>query len=286
MEPKKLLFYCKNKKFYGVAKVEKINGVDKITDFFGLKETEINVERQEFSTPPEVNSNLLPCSKCGRRKPLCCDKSKTCGTFKSLQHQCLYCNKLEIARPKLNSGPFDIYFLMDQSGSMSKSDREEASKAVMQLMNSMGSDNLYSFVAWATDAKFLFKHESKVDRVTTALKQYEEGTTGVSGRTFIEEAFKLICSSIIQSKRDVVVIVVTDGGFDNKRAAVSERDRLLRLNSKLNIVAIGITGAQQRNLDSICTIKEFSKVLESSSRLESTFLSIGEILRTGNYNTK
>lgn len=286
MESKKLLFYCEKKKLYGVANVEKVDGAYKITDFFGLREKEINVEKQEFTTPPEVNDNLLPCSKCGKRKPLCCDKSSTCGSLTTLAHQCLYCNKLAIARPALSKGPFDIYFLLDQSGSMSKIDRQEASKAVQKLMQSMGPDNLYSFVAWATDATYLFKHEKKVSKIIDALKKYEDGKTGISGRTCIEEGFKLISRDVKKSQYDVVIIVVTDGGFDNKKLAVTERNNLLAKNEKANIVAIGITGAKQENLNSICTIEEFSKVLESSSGLESTFLSIGEILKTGNYNTK
>ena len=285
MEAKKLVFKCKKKGFYGVAKVEVVDGENKITDFFGLEEKEIAVERQEFSTPPMVNDNLLPCSKCGGRKPMCCDKSGTCGSFKTLEHQCLFCNKLEIASgPK--AGPFEIYFLMDQSHSMSKPERIEASKAVKKLMQEMGPDNDYSFVAWATNAKFIFKHKSSVDKVINALKLYEDNNTGVSGRTYIEEALALINQTARRSRDEVIVIMVTDGGFDNPRKAIAERNRLIESRDNINIVAIGINGAKQENLDAICTIKEFSEVLESSSGLENTFLSISEILKNGNYNTK
>ncbi|MBO4668261.1 MAG: VWA domain-containing protein [Bacilli bacterium] len=286
METKKLVFKCKVKGLYGVAKVEKIGGVDKITDFFGLEEKEVAVERQEFTVSPDVNINLLPCSTCGGRKPQCCDKSRSCGSFKVLEYQCLYCNKLEIARGAMKAGPFDIYFLMDQSGSMSKDDRVEASKAVRKLMEEMGSENDYSFVAWATEAKFIFKHESRVDKVIDALKLYEEGKTGIKGQTCIDEALKLISGSARRSQREVIVIILTDGGFHNPRKAVEEKNRLIYYKDNINIVAIGITGAKQENLDAVSTIKEFSEVLDSSSGLESTFLSIGEILKSGKYNTK
>jgi uncharacterized protein with von Willebrand factor type A (vWA) domain len=78
------------------------------------------------------------------------------------------------------------------------------------------------------------------------------------------------------------IVLVTDGGFDSEDTAIREWNSLLA-NKNVEILAIGVTGANQGTLSKIGTVPTFSKFVGGSNALTSTFEQIAETLkRKGN----
>ena len=272
--------YCSKRDLYGLATIEKLNMTDYITNFQPLdKQDADKMENEGISSLPMVNTNLLPSEDNGKRIPLAVDRSNKCELFRGgLTFQCLYCNRLSVTR-SLHGG-FSIYFLMDNSGSMDGSDRAEGSRAVRNLMQSMSTmDNEYSFVPWGSNAGFLFDHMRSISEIEPALRKYENGTAGFSGSTAAHKAFFTVQSHVAKDTKPVVIIFVTDGGFDDERAAKEARNKVLASNEDVNIIAIGVTGAYERNLKEIGTIDSFSKVAGDSRQLTQAFMDVAAFLK-------
>ena len=278
--------YCPRTKCYGLITTESINGSLKITNFYEIDaDTAKNIEISFDGDLPPVSSYLKPCATCGRRTPKCCDKTRQCKVNRGeLWYQCLYCSGLEICQDDKAEGSAEFYFLMDESGSMSRSDREEAAKAVRRMIQSLqGNGNVYSFVAWGSDAGYVFDHETNISKMSGALVSYENNTTGYGGSTAADRAFEYIKDDVFRSKKPVRIIFVTDGWFDNVESAISARNDLLK-KQNVEILAIGVTGADQWALSRIGTVPAFSKVIGESSALTSTFEQIAEILKKNGNN--
>ena len=268
--------HCKKADKYGLITVEENNGIDLITNFYGIDdETSDSIVTSYEGQLPKVSSKLKPCASCNGRTPMCCDMTKQCAAGKGeLRYQCLYCKGLEIC----NSG-MDIYFLMDESGSMSNTDREEGAKAVRNLVQSLqGCNNTYSFVAWGSNAGYIFRRETQLSMMASALKSYEDDTTGYGGGTNAALALATVRSDVLNSNKKALIILVTDGAFDSKDKALAERKELLR-GGNVDILAIGVTGADESTLKKMGTVDKFSKVVGSSKALTSTFEQVAEILK-------
>lgn len=272
--------FCPKTKCYGLITTEYNNGVSQVTNFYEIdSDTANNIETAYNGALPVVSGSLKPCACCGGRTARCCDKSKQCKVAKGeLWYQCLYCSKLEISQDA-SAGGAEVYFLMDESGSMSAGDRKEAANAVRKMVQSLqGNGNVYSFVAWGSNAGYVFHNETNTAKMSSALSSYERGTTGYGGSTAAHLAFSYINRDVLRAERPVRIILVTDGGFDDETAAVTARDALLQ-NRNVEILAVGVTGAIQRNLSKIGTVPAFSRVVGGSSALTSTFEQIAEMLK-------
>ncbi len=279
--------YCPVSKCYGLVTAEQNNGVLVTTNFYEIdKNTAENIQTEYGGALPPVSSNLKACASCGKRVAGCCNKKSQCSVPKGeLWYQCLYCKALEICKPNGSGGGADIYFLMDQSGSMSDADRREGVRAVKKLIQSLtGSGNTYSFVAWGSNAGYLFKQETNSAKISLALASYESGNTPYGGMTAAHLALDYIYQDVHRSHAPVRIIFVTDGYFDSFEAALSARNRLLSGNKNIEILAIGIEGADSASLSAIGTVKSFSKVIGGSSALLSTFEEIAKKLRDGGNN--
>ena len=115
--------YCSIKDCYGLATIEVANGKDVITNYQPIEKSVADKMDNETDTLPIVNTNLLPCEASGKRIPQSIDKSRGCKVEKGhMRFQCLYCNKLEVPKAP---GIFDIYILMDSSGSMETNHKKE-----------------------------------------------------------------------------------------------------------------------------------------------------------------
>ena len=276
---------CSIKKYYGLATIEDFQGKDVITNFQPIdKKTADSINNDGIASLPDVGNNLLACDVTGKRKPMCVDKSKKCNLKKDeLRFQCLYCDKLKVERNINNS--FEIYFLMDNSGSMSQRDRGEGAKAVKNLVSSLPDmDNTYYFVAWGSDAGYLFKDESDASKIEKALKSYVDGTCGYGGSTAAHKAFDLVKQDVSRAKRTPVIIFVTDGGFDDDKLALSARNSVLSANKAAAIISIGVEGADENNLRAVGTVSDFSKIAGDSSQLSKTFIDVAEFLRKSGRN--
>ena len=279
--------YCPKSKCYGLASIEESNGKKVITNFYEIDDdTAKQINIPYSGSLPEVSSYLKPCSINNSRTPLSVDKEKGCKVKKGqLWYQCLYCSSLKLAVPESASSSADIYFLMDESGSMSSNDRSEGAKAVRGMVKSLtGSGNTYSFVTWASSAKYLFEKESNISKIDSALGLYEIGMNGVGGSTAAHNAFDYIKEDVKRASKPVIIIFVTDGGFDNESLAVASRDRLLSCNSNVQIFAIGVTGAIESSIRKITTVDKIKPIVGSSSALSSTFDDIVRILRENQFN--
>ena len=285
VEKKYIKVYCKKTNCYGLITAEPNNGSLKIVNFYEIDEdTAKNVTTSHEGALPPVSGNLKACMNCGSRNPKCCDKTRGCSVPKGeLWYQCLYCTGLEISQTA-SSGGADIYFLLDQSGSMSADDRKEGANAVRKMVQSLqGAGNTYSFVAWGTNAGYIFEQETNVSKISSALVSYEKGATGFSGSTAADRAFNCIKPDVLSAKRPVRIIFVTDGYLDNDQKALQARNELL-VNNNVEIVAIGVTGASQATLSMLGTVPAFSKVVGGSSALTSTFEEIAKILKSKGNN--
>lgn len=277
--------YCSKSKCYGLVTAEEKNGTLLVTNFYGIDaETAKSIRTSAGSKLPPVAESLRACTSCGGRTPACCDKSGNCRVKGEMPFQCLYCSKIEVCRDAPAASSAAIYFLMDQSGSMGQSDRKRGANAVRRMVQSLqGNGNLYSFVAWGTNAGYIFRNESSLDKMNAALTSYELGKTGYGGGTAAHVALEFIRKDVQASKMPVRILLVTDGGFDSEAAAIRARNELLAGKQNVEILAIGVTGARQSTLEKIGTVPAFSKVVGGSSALTSTFEQIAEILkRNGN----
>ncbi len=286
-EKKYIKTYCPNSKCYGLVTAEMNNGAWAITNFYEIDdETAKKIQTEHGGALPPVSSHLKACASCGSRTPSCCDKKRQCNVPKhQLWYQCLYCNSLTVCAPEGGDSAADIYFLMDQSGSMSDGDRREAAEAVRRMIQSLsGRGNSYSFVAFGSTAGYLFKNEANPSKISSALSMYQSGNTPYTGGTAVHLAIHHIIDDVRRSSRPVRVILVTDGYFDSDSSAVSERNALLRTKNNIEILAIGITGANDNALAAIGTVKKFSRVCGTSSALSSTFEDIARTLKAGGNN--
>ena len=284
MSKKYVKVYCPQSKCHGLVTIEKNNGVDQVVNFYEIDNDTANKIKTDYEgNLPMVSQHLKPCADTGRREPKCCDKKRSCKVKTGeLWYQCLYCSNLELARE--SSGGAEFYFLLDASGSMSDRDREEASKAVSKMMQSLqGNGNTYSFVPWACRATYLFHRETNLYKMNSALSQYENDLCDVGGSTAADEAFEFIYSDVMSAKKPVRIILVTDGYFNDDVSAVRARDSLLR-KKDVEILAIGITGANASTLKRIGTVPAFSKVVGGSSALTSTFEEIAQLLKNNGNN--
>lgn len=283
---KYIKMYCPKSKCYGLITAEINNGSWKVTNFYEIdNDTAKSIVTMHEGALYPVSTHLKPCSVCGKRSVGCCDKTKGCPVPKGeLWYQCLFCSGLEVNRD-VSSGGADIYFLMDQSGSMSYADRSEAVRAVRSMMQSLqGGGNTYSFVAWGSNAGYLFQNETNLSKMDSALNSYESGSSPYGGSTAAHEAFDLIRNGVSRATRPVRIIFVTDGGFDDDTAAKRARDAIIGSNKKVEILAIGVTGADESSLRRIGTVPKFSKVVGGTSALTSTFEDIAKILKDNGNN--
>ncbi len=277
--------YCPHSKAYGLITTEVNNGLPIITNFYEIDDdTAKNIETQHDGALPAVSSNLKPCAVCGSKKAGCCDKKRQCPVPKGeLWYQCLFCNQLEIKNAGSAGGSADIYFLLDDSGSMSRDDRCEAARAVEALLKSLqGQGNTYSFVAWGTGAGYLFDHETNMSKMSLALSAYRNGTE-YGGLTNADVAFEYIECDVKASRKPVRIIFVTDGYLSSDSKAMRARNKLLE-KANVEILAIGITGANTATLQKIGTVAEFSVNVGPSSALVSTFAEIAKRLKDGRNN--
>lgn len=278
--------YCPGNRSYGIVVTEKVNGTEQITNFYGIdRETAESIKTSYEGRLPEVSGSLKPCTQCGERRPMCCDKHRKCPVKKGeMWYQCLYCSSMEIVNDKPDTGS-DIYFLMDNSASMSAADREEASDAVKNMIQSLeGMNNRYSFVAWASKAGYIFRNESNLLKIEHALADYRNGNCEYTGSTAAEKALRCIKNDVLRSERPAKIILVTDGQFDSTEAAVKARDALLNNQRSVEIMAVGVTGADEDTLKMIGTVRAFSRVVGSTKALLSTFEQIAEELKKNRNN--
>jgi hypothetical protein len=265
---------------------EQNNGSLVITNFYEIdNETAKGIHTDYTGALPPVSAHLKPCAACGKRAAGCCDKSRQCAVSKGeLWFQCLYCSKLEVETAPPPPGGADIYFLLDQSGSMTLSDRMEAGRAVKSMMQSLsGAGNTYSLVSWGSSAGYLFCRETGMIKMRASIAAYEAGTPPYGGSTAAHLAFNLIRQDVLSAKRPVRIIFVTDGYFDDDAAALLERNALLA-KGNVEILALGVTGANEATLRAIGTVPAFSKVVGDSSALTSTFEQIADALKKSGNN--
>ena len=282
-EPKKeyIEVYCPKSKAYGLITAQEVQGTLMITNFYGIdEESAAEIKTSHEGAMPKVGRNLLPCDTCGGKTPMCCDKKRKCKVKSGeLRFQCLYCSELQPTREAAASSGADFYFLLDESGSMTDSDRHEAADAVRSMVKKLdGKGNVFSLVAWGSNAGYVFRKEESYHSMSSALKSYERHTTGYGGSTAADIAFKCIMEDVASSTKPVRIIFVTDGYLDDEAAAINMRNELLRRGNNVEILAIGITGANQSTLAKIGTVPEFSRVVGGSSALTSTFDEIAAVL--------
>lgn len=267
--------YCPIKNAYAFLTVDK----GKITNFQSIKEEDAKEIQNASSVLPPISENLLSDALTGTRTPNSVDKKSRCVFDKGVMtYQCLFCNAFQVPA---SGGPYDVYFLMDESGSMSMIDRTQGVNAIKNIIISLtGMGNHYNFVPWGTEAGYIFKDETDGTRINNGLELYRLGRTGYRGRTCADTPFILIKDQVMSSPRESIIIFVTDGGFEAPKKAFDAHAALLRARPTAKVFAIGIAEAKKENIDPLNTDGEWNpEIFKDSSALTRAFEDIAELLK-------
>ena len=272
--------YCPRKNAYALLTVDD----GKISNLQAFKEEAVKDVENASSLLPPISKNLLPCQKTGSRDPHSVDLSSCCY-YKDgeMTYQCLFCSAYQVPS---KGGPFDVYFLMDESGSMSATDRRQAVAAIREAISDFaGMGNFYNFVPWGTEAAFIFQNETSIEVIENGLKLYEQGKTGLRGRTCAEKPFEVIAEQVKNSPREAIIFFVTDGRLENLKKAVNARNALLAGRSTATIIAIGIAEAEKESLNAIGNTKKLDlDLIKDSGGLKKAFKDVVEAIKKNGGN--
>ena len=270
--------YCPIKNAYGLVTIEPLNREDTITNFQYFEDENAKDIVNDINTLPKVSPNLLADDISRSREPMCSDKERCCRIDKNgrLTFQCLYCSKLQVPSASVMT-PMRVFFLLDQSGSMSKKDKKCAIDAVNNVLKEFaGINHHYYLVGWASFASYyIFDKVGLLDAThdsTGYLTARENG-----GLTDAEQALYFILHEASKSKIPCLVFFITDGRFNFSKARRA-RDYLLSQCKNLEIIAIGVAEAEQSGLDSVSTLKDLSK-LTSMAELGKEMKDIAAIIK-------
>lgn len=280
--------HCKHTGQYFIIEAEKSGVVFFASKFYPITNDIARTIKSEISPLAlQTNSELPKCSVCGsRRVGHGHDDSHKCSCEKSKDNkQCIYCGGLvydDIGETdifvKTKEEHFDVFFVMDASGSM-YGQLKNAANATRALIKDLEKlKNTYYFIPFASTFKYLIKNEMNIDHINSALLTYQSDKSNVGAGTN-GRVMDFIKDDIINSKRPVRVIIVTDGQWDEQARALTIRNEIINKKQDIEIVAIGIGAAKNSFLQQLGTIKEFSKVIDSG-KLENTFMEISKMLRT------
>lgn len=272
--------YCPLKNAYALLTVD--DGI--ITNFQAFKEEAVKDVVNSSSLLPPISKNLLPCQKTGSRVPHSVDLSSCC-VYKNgeMTYQCLFCSAYQVPS---SGGPYDVYFLMDESGSMSFVDRKQAVVAIREaIADFAGMGNLYNFVPWGTEADYIFRNETSIDVIENGLKLYEQGKTGLRGRTCAEKPFDKIRDQVRTSPREAIIFFVTDGRLENLKKAVEARNKVLEGRPSATIIAIGIAEAEKESLNAIGNTKKLDlELIKDSGGLKKAFKDVVAAIKNNGGN--
>ncbi len=99
-ESKFLKAYCAKTSQYFGLEIKKFGSTWKVVNMIKLSSDEAKIISSEIEQPSfETNSNLIPCSKCGKRKVggcSCAKKKNQCSRSMKYQFDCIYCDELKI----------------------------------------------------------------------------------------------------------------------------------------------------------------------------------------------
>lgn len=246
--------FCPIKKLNGAIIVERKGENFEITNFTPISGTDADEITNTIVMIPPVGMNLLPSEDTHKRVAHSVDLSKKCKCQKGqMSFQCLYCSQYEIPGKGL-VGKYEIYFLMDESGSMSKKDRTAGVTAIKKMVSSMADmDNIYTFVPWGTEAGYIFKGINDPKKMEKGLQKYIDGETGYRGETCADTPFILIKRRVQASPIPSIIIFVTDGAVKSVTKAKKARDELLKARPDTIIYAVGIAEAKKETIEMIRT---------------------------------
>jgi len=279
--------HCKKRGQYFFIEVEKdgfaffANSINQIT----LEEAS-KVKSEISPLALQTSSKLPKCKTCGSRRVghghgndhVCTCDQTACDA------QCIYCDNLvydkigEVdviqVKPKIES--YDVFFVMDASGSMMH-DLVAAANAARTFIDGLkDQNNTYFYVPFGSTYKYLVKAESDITKIYSFLRIYEQDKSNVGAGTN-GDVIEFIKNEVVISKKPVRIIILTDGVWDSENKAIIARNEILRLKKDVEFLAIGIGSANSTFLKKLGTVDKFSKVIEVSN-LESTFRDMSKYL--------
>lgn len=278
--------HCTNTGQYFVIEAEKNGAVYFATKFYPITlEQAKQIKSEIFPVALQTGGNLPKCKTCGSRRVAHGHGVVKCSCSNNHDDQSIYCGNLVFDRIGETNvmttqvlGRYDVYFVMDASGSMGMYGLKNAAKAVQSFIQNLNDqDNIYNFVPFGASYTYLVKNEKDLTHITKALDIYKKDKSNV-GYSTNGQVIEYIKSDVINSKRPVRIIVVTDGYWDNEKYAFDARREILNSKKDVEIMAIGIDGANQQFLSSFGTVAEFSKLIDAS-KLESTLLDISRMMK-------
>ena len=280
--PKKIAKYatvfCPIKNAYGLVTIEPYNRADTITNFQYFEDENAKDIVNDIDSLPSASPNLLPDEISRSRTPMCSDKKRCCKVDRNgrLSFQCLYCSQLQI--PSSNKMPvMRVFFLLDQSGSMSESDKKCAVNAVNNVLREFeGIKHHYYLVGWANSAKYYISDSVGLDDATRGAYAYLHTYENDYG-TDAAYALGFITREASRCQEPCLVFFITDGEFDTY-AAREARDELIRKCKNIEIIAIGVGNAHKDGLNSVATLKDLSK-LSSFSNLGKDMQDIASVIK-------
>lgn len=280
--------HLENTRQYFIIEVEKRGSVFLATNIAPITTDEAQKLKSEIAPIALQTTDDLPaCKICGSRRvahghdgdtPLDLEQNKK-------NKQIIYCRGLVFdaigdtaltVERVVKQPTYDIYFVMDASGSMDK-DLGNAAKAARGLVSELQDmNNNYYFIAFGSTSSFLVKKETDTSKVFKAITVYEKDESGV-GYTTDGNVLWEVKEEVMKSKNNCKIIILTDGAWDNEYDAIKARDELLRLRPTTEIIAVGIGSANEKFLTKIRTVDKFTKNIKSDNLVE-TFKDISKML--------
>lgn len=180
------------------------------------------------------------------------------------------------------SRSFDIFLLIDCSGSMEGKLLKDAKQAAHRFVENIDlSSNMIGLISFNSEA-FL-----RQDLTNVEVSLFHSITSlSSSGTTNMSEAIKIACQAVTSSNsnNDKIIVLLTDGYPDNDNLTIIEGENLKNLGIRIITIGVG------HDVDS-----EFLKKLASSPldyhfvsesfNLESTFLNIATELSSSKIST-
>ncbi|KAL9852125.1 anthrax toxin receptor 2 [Geothlypis trichas] len=154
-------------------------------------------------------------------------------------------------------GAFDMYFVLDKSGSVATNWRE-IFDFVNQLTERFVSPKMrLSFIVFSTQAQVIMPLTGDREKIKKGLKDLEE--VRPAGETYIHEGLKQANAQIAKqgaSRFSSIIIALTDGKLDGQIPLYAEKEARKSRELGARVYCVGVLDFEQEQLERIADVKE------------------------------
>ncbi|XP_006872955.1 PREDICTED: anthrax toxin receptor 2 isoform X2 [Chrysochloris asiatica] len=154
-------------------------------------------------------------------------------------------------------GAFDLYFVLDKSGSVANN-WIEIFKFVQQLTERFISPQMrLSFIVFSSQATIILPLTGDRGKIDQGLKDLKQ--VNPAGETYIHEGLKLANEQIQKAgglKTSSIVIALTDGKLDGLVPSYAEKEAKITRSLGARVYCVGVLEFEQAQLEKIADSKE------------------------------